>query len=421
MERYRRVLRIAGVGPTLVSGLFAKLPMIAIPIVMTLHVSMGLGQGLARAGLVTGGWLLGVTVGSPLQGRAVDRWGVRRVLLASACAQAAFWAVAGGLGYGLLVPAAAVSGLLLVPGSMPIRLVLTGRVPEADRQAAFALDSMLTEVSYMAGPALGVLAAAQFSTQTAVRAVGATLVLGLALLAAVGSPADAASKPAAVPAPAAPPASAPAPRGLSGGGSHGRPGSAMTAALACAFVAGTLTSGFEISVVGLMHARHAVGWIGLVVSACGGYALLGGLVFGTLRAAVPAWLITMLLGLVTVPVGLVPDWRLLFVAVGPAAACSAAAFAATANAVSRAAPPDRRGRAMGSYGAALAAGNALGAPLAGAADTAAGAAAGFAAVGVLAVVVALAASRARSRAPAAGPAAPPAVAEAAGAVRGAGE
>ncbi|MFI5779571.1 MFS transporter [Nocardia sp. NPDC051570] len=374
MRRYWRVLRIGGVRPTLLFGLFAKFPMIAIPIVMTLHVSLGLGRSLAEAGLATGGWLLGVTVGSPLQGWTIDRWGVRRVLLVSACAQTVFWAMAGTLNYQLLVLFAAVSGLLLVPGSTPIRLVLTAVVPEGDRQAAFAIDSMLTELSYMAGPALGVLLATQFSTQIATRAVGCSLVLGLVLLAVAAS------------------GTAPAP--APGGTPRGRMGFGMIAALSCAFIAGTLTSGFEVSVVGLMNSHHAVHWVGLVILACGGYALLGGLIFGALRVTFPAWLVTALLGVVTIPIGLVPDWRFLLLAVGPAAALSAAAFIATANTVSQAAPPDRRGRTIGLYGTALFGGNAAGAPLAGAANTVGGAEAGFAVVGVLAVLVALAASRA---------------------------
>lgn len=383
MGRYWSVLRIAGVAPTLLFGLVAKLPMIAIPIVTTLHVNLGLGRGLAEAGLVTGGWLLGVMVGSPAQGWAVDRWGVRRVLMASACAQAMFWAVAGLLDYQALVVAAALSGLLLVPGSTPIRLALTALVPESDRQAAFAVDSMLTELSYMAGPVLAVLLATQLSTQLATRAVGGMLVLGLALLAIVTPPTAAAPRRAGAP--------------------LGRMGAGMAAALSCAFIAGTLTSGFEISLVGLMKSHGAIAWVGLVVSACGAYAVLGGLVFGTLRKTVPVWLVTLLLGVVTIPVGFVPDWRLLLLAVGPAAAFSAAAFTATANAVSQAAPPDRRGRAIGLYGAALAGGNAVGAPLAGAASTVGGPAVGFAVVGVLAMFVALVASQARRSVTADGP------------------
>jgi predicted MFS family arabinose efflux permease len=99
----------------------------------------------------------------------------------------------------------------------------------------------------------------------------------------------------------------------------------------------------------------------------------------------------LLFGLVTVPLGLVPGWRWLFLAVAPVAMLSSIAFAAAANAVSRAAPAAKRGRAMSTYGAALAGGNALGAPLAGLANQGSGMVLGFAVVGCLAVVVAVAA------------------------------
>lgn len=374
--RYARLFRIPGVGPTLGFGLLAKLPMTAVPIVLTLHV-LGLHRGLAAAGFVTGCWLAGLMIGAPVQGFAVDRFGVRRVMFVSACAQGVFWAVAGMLAFPALVVATFLSGLLLVPGSTPIRLALTTRVPAADRQSGFAVDSMLTEVSYMTGPAIGVLLTTGLSSRVAMLLIGGTLTLGLATLAAVV------------------PATKSAPVERTGRLSVVSVG--LVAALGCAFFSGSVTAGFEISIVGLMNAQHAVAWIGLVTSVVGAYALAGGLVFGTLRTTVPAWLATLLLGLATIPVGLVSDWRLLFLTIAPAAALSAAAFSTSANTATRLAPPDKRGRVVGLYGAALAGGNALGAPLAGAANTLGGAEAGFALVGVLAVLMALVASRARER------------------------
>ncbi len=371
MRQYTRVLRVRGIGRTFTLGLCGKLAVIAIPIVLTLHVSLGLGRGLGQAGLVTGVWLLGLMVGSPAQGWAIDRRGMRSVLLLSAAAQAVFWSVASLLSYQELLVAAAASGLLLVPASTPVRLALTALVSVEDRQTAFAIDSLITELSYMTGPLIGVLLSTQVSTAVATRGLGGLLVLSMVLTAIY------------------------APIGQQGEQGHGvaldRYGKPLVVALACGFISGTVTSGFEISVVGTLESQHATGWLGLLISACGVYAALGALLFGALRTTYPAWLPTLLFGLVTVPLGLVPGWRWLFLAVAPVAMLSSIAFAAAANAVSRAAPAAKRGRAMSTYGAALAGGNALGAPLAGLANQGSGMVLGFAVVGCLAVVVAVAA------------------------------
>ncbi|HYS34843.1 MAG TPA: MFS transporter, partial [Pseudonocardiaceae bacterium] len=176
MRQYTRVLRVRGIGRTFTLGLCGKLAVIAIPIVLTLHVSLGLGRGLGQAGLVTGVWLLGLMVGSPAQGWAIDRRGMRSVLLLSAAAQAVFWSVASLLSYQELLVAAAASGLLLVPASTPVRLALTALVSVEDRQTAFAIDSLITELSYMTGPLIGVLLSTQVSTAVATRGLGGLLV-----------------------------------------------------------------------------------------------------------------------------------------------------------------------------------------------------------------------------------------------------
>jgi len=373
VEQYRLVLKNPGVRPVFALGFILKLAVIAIPIVLTLHVAVGLGKGLGTAGLAVSAWLIGVTAGSPLQGAAIDRWGLRPALLLSATAQGVFWEAAPLASFPVLLAGAAVSGVLLIPGSTPVRLAITTLIPAGQRQTGFAVDSMLTELSYIAGPALGALATTQISSTAAMRGLGCAAVIGGISLAMLphrpGEPA------------AGPP----------GKGASPDRWMRLTALLACVIVAGAATGGFEISLVGLMRSAGAVRWIGLLLSACGAYALVGGFVFGASRPAVRTWITTLLLGLVVAPLGWVGDWRVLLVAVAPAAVLSAVTLAAAANEISGIATAATRGRVMSVYGAALAGGNAVGSPLAGIAVSMGGTAAGFVTVGGVAIAVSLAA------------------------------
>jgi MFS family permease len=112
-----------------------------------------------------------------------------------------------------------------------------------------------------------------------------------------------------------------------------------------------------------------------------------------------------LLALLTVPVGLGgSQWWLLSLALLPAGTLCAPAMAASADAVSRLAPPEVRGEAMGLHGSAITVGLALGAPLAGAVIDLSAPAWGFAATGLVGLAVAapvavVTLARGRRRAP----------------------
>ncbi len=59
----------------------------------------------------------------------------------------------------MLLPLVAVAGLFIVPTFSIIRQVLINVVDDEQRKTALVLDSIAVELSYMAGPALGVLLA----------------------------------------------------------------------------------------------------------------------------------------------------------------------------------------------------------------------------------------------------------------------
>ena len=79
---FRQVLGIRRVRGTILVMFLAKLPMTGIGIAMTLHVVVGLGRGYAEAGLVAAAVTVGSAVGSPVAGRMIDRYGLRRVIAA---------------------------------------------------------------------------------------------------------------------------------------------------------------------------------------------------------------------------------------------------------------------------------------------------------------------------------------------------
>src|SRR5262249_24597601 len=86
------------------------------------------------------------------------------------------------LRYLLLVPAAFVGGLLSLPLFSVSRQSLAALVPEDRRPTAYSLDSMAVEVSFMVGPAAGVLLATQLSSRGARLAMGASMMLSGLLL-----------------------------------------------------------------------------------------------------------------------------------------------------------------------------------------------------------------------------------------------
>lgn len=394
-DKYRQALAVPGFRSVLLLGIVAKLPVVAIPIVLTLQVALGLRHGFGEAGLVTGLWTVGVTVGAPIQGRLIDRRGLRPVLAVATVCQGLFWCLAPLMPFPVFAVGALVSGLVLVPGSTVVRLAISGLVPGDQRHTAFALDSMVTELSYMGGPALAVLIATQVSTGASLVGVGSALVLSGGAMLLRNPPMEEKKN-------------EPGPSAVWPGARRQWLTGRLAGVFASTLAAGAVVAGYEVSITATLRSLGQVQWTGMVLLGCGVYSLLGGLVFGALPRSVPVPAVIALLGLATVPLGLAGNWWLLGLAVAPAATLCAPAFASTASAAGESAADGTRARVMSLYGSALSAGTALGAPLAGAAFDAGGSRAAFAAVGGLGVLVAIVAWPAlrRRREPACDPSAP---------------
>ncbi|WP_432988029.1 MFS transporter [Dactylosporangium sp. CA-233914] len=372
LTAYRRVLALPGVRPLMVLALLARIPITAIGVTMTLHVAQNLHQGWGAAGLVGAALTVGTALGGPLNGRFVDRRGLRPMLLVTTAAEAVFWSAAPFLPYAALLVGAFVAGVFALPVFSVIRQSLAALVPADQRRQAYALDSMSVELSFMAGPPLAVVLVSTFSGRTAMWSIGAALVLAGAALFITDPPVREADEPGTTP--AEPPTL--------------RRRDWLTPRFVAVCVATSATTivlaGTDLGIVALLRGAGETGLVGLLLAVWAVYSLAGGFVYGALPRAVP--LVTLLgaLAVFTVPAGLVGDaWPLLFLTLLPAGALCAPTLSASADLVSRLVPASARGEAMGWHGSSLTVGLAIGSPLAGWAIDLGSPAWGFATVGLV--------------------------------------
>jgi MFS family permease len=169
-----------------VSSTFSRLTpgMIALALVLATREE---GYSYAVAGLVTGAHQIGVGFGSPFQGKLVDRFGQRVVLIPDAVGYALGSVLLATLiGVGAPVPAlvltAVITGMVYPPTTACARVVLSRLFPSgALRETAFAVSSIAVELGFIAGPLVATVVAVRFGGRYAV-----VLAAVLALVGAVG-------------------------------------------------------------------------------------------------------------------------------------------------------------------------------------------------------------------------------------------
>ena len=371
LEPYRRVFALPGVRSLIVLALLARIPTTAVGVTLTLHVVLDLHRGYGAAGLVGAALTVGAALGAPLNGRFVDRRGLRPMLAVTTLVEATFWIFAPSMSYPVLLGAAFVAGLLALPVFSVVRQSLAALVPAGQRRQAYAIDSMSVELSFMAGPTLAVLLVTQTSARLTMIAVGVAVVASGAALFVTNPPvrsADGTGDGA----------------GTEGTGAVRRRDwltPRFLVVLAAASATTLVLAGTDVSIVAVLRSADQVSWTGAILAMWGVYSMVGGFVYGALTRAVPLILLVGALSVFTAPVGLVGDhWPWLFLTLLPAGALCAPTLTASADLVSRIVPEGARGEAMGWHGSALTVGLAIGAPLAGAAIDAGGSAWGFAAV-----------------------------------------
>jgi predicted MFS family arabinose efflux permease len=388
LARYKSVLSLPGMRTFMLVSLIARIPSTAWTTALTLSIVLDRHRSYAEAGAATAAFTVGLAVGSPLLGRAIDRSGPRPVLLVTGLVSLLFWNVVPVLPYPVLIIAAVLCGALQVPVMTLVRQSLAARVPESVRRQAYSLDSMAVELSFMVGPALAVLAITQLGEATStLHVLGFGIGLSAAVLYAYNPRLhDAAAVPkATVPGVAASPAAAPPPAAKT---RWFTPDFALILAVctSCCIVLGAT----DVAIVAVLRGHGEIAWAGIAVITWCASSMFGGFIHGAMPRPLPMTVLLLVLGLLSIPVGTAGSWWLLCLLVIPAGLACAPTIASTVDAVSRVVPAESRGQAMGLHSAALTAGNAVGAPLIGVVIDRAGPGWGMAAIGALISLVAVA-------------------------------
>lgn len=348
--QYRTVLGIRGVPSVTLLMALLRLPISAVPLVVTLHVVQELGLGYAAAGTAAAVITIGTAIAAPIQGQISDRWGIRRLLTSCVLGSAVFWFSAPFLPYALLVPACLLGGLADIPTTTISRQALAALVPEAERRTAYTLDSISWEIGYMVGPALGAVVATMVSGTVAMLGVGAIIVVAGSLLWITNPPIRTAEEESGR-------ASVRIREWLTG---------PLVSLLVIAVGLVTAFAAVDVSVIAALRAGHQVMYLGWVTSAGAVASICGGLAFGTMRRAVsPRAMAAVLCGAILLAVVATGSWWALLLALLPASAMCAPTMTAIGEDLTRLSPPSVRGLVIGLQGSAYTVGATLGAPLAG--------------------------------------------------------
>jgi MFS family permease len=170
------------------ASLLSRLPIgiNGLAIVLFLREETG---SFAVAGAAAGALALGNGLGGPLSARVVDRLGYRALsfmAVGHAAGLVALFALgSSGAAAGFVIAAAALAGVVFPPTSAVLRALYPRLVPDHE-QGAYALDSVITESIFIAGPLLvGLIVAVLAPGVALIVSAGAVVVGTLAFVAAL--------------------------------------------------------------------------------------------------------------------------------------------------------------------------------------------------------------------------------------------
>lgn len=348
---YADVLRIPVVRRILLLGMLIRVPLWASNVVLTLHVVGGLDRSYAEAGLVSMVAAVALAVSGPWRGRRLDRTGLRATVLPSIIVCAGSWSVAPWLGYWPLLLVAGFASLFAVPSFSIVRQVLIAHVPDHHRTTVLSVDSVATELTFIAGPVLGVLAATSLPTSLALllcqlAGVAAAIVLWMANPPLHSERSDVAAGHVPVRTWLTP---------------------AVVTVLAVAATSATILTGQELSTVAALRSWDQAPLIGVVLGLMGAGSAVGGIVYGALRPHPSAAALLVGLACTTALVAIAPGGHLVWfvVLLTISNLFCAPTITATVDDLSRGVPAGARGEAIGWHGSALTLGSAVSAPLVG--------------------------------------------------------
>lgn len=372
---YRSVLAVPQVRRIVALVFVVRVPLWAGNVALTLHVVTHLHGSYTAAGFTEAVATVAIAVSSPWRGRRIDRLGLRRTVAPSLVVLTACWSIAPFVGYWPLLAFVSVAGLFAVPSFTIVRQALLRAVPDDQRRTALSIDSVLTELTFMVGPPLGVLLATAWPTPWALFGCEMASVLGSSALWLINPPvrADVAEDAAGTRPPIRQWATGP-----------------VVSILAMSATAVLVLTGSGVSIVAALRAMHHGSWIGWEMGLWGAGSAVGGVLYGAIRRTVPVPLLLIGLAGTAIPVALAREpVSLAFLLVLSGVFC-APTITATVDALTRATPPAVRGEVLGWHGAAMTAGGAAGTPLSGIAIDHVGWGGGFVLPGLIGVVAAVA-------------------------------
>lgn len=184
--KYRSVLSAPGAARLFATALVARMPQGMAPLAVLLLVR-ATTHSYAAAGIAVGASAFATAGCAPFFGRLVDQRGRARVLLPLAAGQAVMYgllvvAARADAGAPVLIGIAALCGALLPPVAPVVRGLLREVFDDADvRETAYALEAVIQEVLWMAGPLFVALVIAVGSPDVAVALLGAVCLCGTLL------------------------------------------------------------------------------------------------------------------------------------------------------------------------------------------------------------------------------------------------
>ncbi len=266
------------------------------------------------------------------------------------------WSIAPFTGYWLLIVLASIGGLFTVPQFTIVRQSLLHSTPEEHRKSALSIDSVAVEISYMIGPALGVLLATYWVTSWALFSCEFLAIAGGALIWLSNPPLRSAEPHPSDGAAATDPAVS---------GVRSWLGPTVIAVLLMSAASTLVLTGSDVgTVAALRHMHHQV-WIGWELAIWGLGSAVGGFAYGAIRWEAPVHVLLAVLSATAIPVTLAPGPVVLAILLFVTGLFCAPTITASVSAIGRVVGEHGRGEALGWHGAAMTAGAAAGAPLAG--------------------------------------------------------
>lgn len=386
MSVYRELLRTPGTTSVFIASFFARIPMLALPLALTLLVVEGLGHNYTEAGVVAAVETLGVAFGAPWRGRRIDELGLRRAILPSIIAVAIIYPAMSVASYVMLLPLAFLAGIFLIPIYSIVRLSLAVLVPEERRRSAFSFDAIVAEAAFIIGPAAAGILVIHVSPQIAVVVVGLSTIVAGGLFWVLNPPTRTASGHVRDPEPIAVPE-------VSGKSWVTRDlwflylvsGGAMVTLLAT-----------DLSIIAELREQDALGWLWIAYLGWGLSSLIGGALYGARQSPVRPSHLLLVMSIATIPIGLAHSPWALALAVIPAGLLCAPVMAAASEWITHLVAEDRRGEAMGWHGTAFTVGGSIAGPLIGFSIDHSGAWGGFAVGGAVGAAIAVASLMAQS-------------------------